>query len=310
MRKEFKVVDPYEHELHTYLWETNDKNPKGVVQIIHGASEYMHRYDDFAKYLNSIGFHVVGNDHLGHGKTSENLDYVYFDSSIGFHKVYEGVKTIRDYIQDNYPDLPVVMFAHSMGSFIGRYAILYDHKRYNQAVFTGTGLFSSFKIVVGKVLSNLIIRLKGDKHVSEFFNTRVMDGHIRNMQKNGIINKRIEWISQVPQVQREVLEDEYCGMPFTIGAQKDILGFIPEIQDKRRIKASASATAIYFVSGELDGLGQYGGAAKKLYNIYNDCGYSNVKYTILNNTRHEVINAVDKVAHYKLLGDWMIRNAK
>jgi len=302
------LIDPYENELHTYIWETKDKEPKGVVQIIHGAAEHAARYDDFANYLNSLGFHVTGNDHLGHGKTANNPDYVYFDSVMGFHKVYEGVKTVRDYIGEHYPKLPVIMFAHSMGSFIGRYAILHDHKRYDQALFSGTGLFNPIKTAFGRIIATLITRFKGDKYVSEFFNHRIMDGHIRNMQKNGLINKRIEWITQDRGIQMDFLESEYCGMPFTIGAQKDILTFMPEIQDKRMIKASASSTAIYFVSGDLDGLGRYGESAKRLFNIYHDCGYSNVKYSILNNTRHEIINAVDRQAHYKLIGDWMLRN--
>ena len=307
MRKEFVLVDPYEHELHTYLWETSEPL-KGVVQIVHGAGEHMGRYDHFANYLNSIGFNVIGNDHLGHGKTAKTLEYVYFDSTIGFHKVYEGVKTVRDYIQENYPKQPVIMFAHSMGSFIGRYAILYDHKRYDQALFSGTGQFNRISIFLGKLLANIIIRFKGDKYVSEFFNHKFLDGHIRSMKRNGLINKRIEWISQDRKVQKEWLDDEYSGIPFSIGAQKDILSFIPEVQDKQRIKKSASSTAIYFVSGDLDGLGKYGLVAKRLFNSYNDCGYSNVKYSVLNNTRHEIINALEKDSHYQLIGDWMLRN--
>jgi len=42
--------------------------------------------------------------------------------------------------------------------------------------------------------------------------------------------------------------------------------------------------------------------------MYHDCGYSNVKYTILNNTRHEIINAIEREAHYRSIGDWMIRS--
>lgn len=307
MKKEFKLIDPYEHEIHTYLWEVSVK-PKGVVQIIHGAGEYTDRYDDFAKYLNSIGYIVIGNDHLGHGKTSDNLDYVYFESTIGFHQLYEGVKTVRDYIEEQYPNLPVIMFAHSMGSFIGRYAILYDHKRYNQAIFSGTGLFNPVNLMFGRLAAKLISLIKGDKYVSTFFNRKILDGHVRSMKKNGIINKRIEWISDDVHVQRAFLEDKYCGMPFTVGAQLDVLRFIPEIQDKRKIKESASATAIFFVSGDLDGLGHYGIDVKKLYDMYHDCGYSNVKYTVLNNTRHEIVNAQDKQAHYRLIGDWITRN--
>ena len=139
MEKEFVIVDPYENNLYTYLWTPDVVKPKGIVQLIHGAGEHVGRYREFAQYLNTLGLIVIGNDHLGHGKTADTNEYVYFADDIGFHKVYEGVKTVRDYIEEYYPKLPVIMFAHSMGSFIGRYAILYDHKRYDQAIFSGTG---------------------------------------------------------------------------------------------------------------------------------------------------------------------------
>lgn len=308
MKKEFTLVDPYEHEIQVYLWEADTRQPKGVVLLIHGASEYCERYDHFAKYLNSMGLHVIGNDHLGHGKTSTDLSKVYFDASIGFHKVYEGVKTVRDYVEEHYPKVPVIMFAHSMGSLIGRYAMLYDYRRYDMAIFSGTGAFSPWSIFIGKIISSIIIRLKGDQYVSPWFNNVIMGSHIRDLQKKGLINRRIEWISQDPQIQRAFEEDEYCGMPFTIGAQRDILHFIPEIQDKKKIKSSASSAAIYFINGDTDPLGHYGEDIKKLYNHYHDAGYSNVKYSVLSNTRHEVINAMEREHHYKVITDWIFRN--
>ena len=308
MKKEFKLIDPYENKIHVYLWVPETESIKGVVQIIHGASEYMGRYNEFALYLNSIGFIVIGNDHLGHGKNNENSDSIYFADSIGFHKVYEGVKTVRDYIEEHYPNLPVIMFAHSMGSFIGRYAILYDHKRYDEAIFSGTGWFNPIKIYISIWIAKFIIRSKGQKYVSTYYNNKIADGAVRSMKRNGIINKRIEWISSVKAVQREFEESELCGKPFTIGAQLDLLNFILEVQDKKRIKDSASSTAIYFISGDLDALGNYGGAVKKLYNYYKECGYSRVKYTVLRDCRHEIINEVEKESTYRRLGDWMKYN--
>lgn len=297
MHKEFKLTDPYEHQLHTYLWETN-KEPTGVIQILHGAGEHMSRYKDFAEYFANLGFHVIGNDHLGHGLTSPDQKTIYFDDTLGFHKVYEGVKTVRDYIEKEYPKLPVIMFAHSMGSFIGRYAIIHDHFRYDQAIFAGTGWFSPLSVRFGQIVSGFISLFKGRHYVSEFFNTKILDGHIRSMKRNGLINNRSEWISQCLDIQKEVLNDPLCARKFTIGAQRDILKFIPEIQNKRAIKASSSSTAIYFISGKQDGLGRYGQVAKKLDKLYEDCGYSNVRYTIFNNCRHEIINEIDREKHY------------
>lgn len=307
MSNNFTIIDPYENELYVQLWEPKTK-PIAVVQIIHGAGEHIGRYDHFANYLTQQGYVVIGNDHLGHGKTSKDKDVVHFDDTMGFHKVYEGVRSVRDYIEKHYPSLPVIMFAHSMGSFIGRYAILYDHKRYVQAIFTGTGWFNSFGITIGKIAANIMTMIKGKHSVSPFLTRLANDGAVRSMKKNGLINKRIEWLTHDRSIQKAFLEDDMCGKPFTIGAQSDVFNFIPEIQNRKRIRSSASSTAIFFISGELDGLGKYGYAAKKLYNIYNTCGYSNVKYVVINNARHEVINEVDRESTYKMITEFISRN--
>ena len=42
---------------------------RAVVQISHGVSEYILRYEPLASYLTARGFAVAGHDHLGHGGT-------------------------------------------------------------------------------------------------------------------------------------------------------------------------------------------------------------------------------------------------
>ena len=56
------------------LWEPQDVHdglrvPRGLIQLVHGMSEHVERYVDFAAYLCSQGFAVCANDHVGHGKS-------------------------------------------------------------------------------------------------------------------------------------------------------------------------------------------------------------------------------------------------
>lgn len=307
MVKNFTLVDPYDNELYVYLWEPQDVEAIGVVQILHGAGEHVGRYEHFAKFLNSLGFIVIGNDHLGHGRTSTNLKYVYFADSKGFYKLNDGVLTIRDYIGEYYPNLPVILFGHSMGSFLGRYTIMYHHKLYDQAIFTGTAVFNNLKLSLATQYAGLIKFLRGKKHISKFLTSMTNDAAYKSMKKNGLINSRIEWITADKAIQKEFLESEYCGMPFTVGAQHDLYKFIPQIQDTSKIKKCASSTAIFFINGELDALGGYGDDAKKLFNIYHNNGYTNVKYAVINNARHEVINEIGKENTYKMIGDFILK---
>ena len=51
------------HQLHVVVWEP-EQEVKAVLQISHGMVEFIERYDDFAKFMNTQGVLVIGNDHL------------------------------------------------------------------------------------------------------------------------------------------------------------------------------------------------------------------------------------------------------
>lgn len=47
---------------------------RGIVQIIHGMSEHIARYDHFARFLAGLGYVVFGHDHIGHGKSASSAN--------------------------------------------------------------------------------------------------------------------------------------------------------------------------------------------------------------------------------------------
>ena len=55
-------------KIHYCRWMPEEQ-PKAVLQIVHGIAERVERYDHFARYLNSLGYLVVAEDHMGHGKS-------------------------------------------------------------------------------------------------------------------------------------------------------------------------------------------------------------------------------------------------
>lgn len=310
MEKEFKLQDRFENELNVLMWKPKGKvSPVGVVQIIHGKSEHMGRYKEFATYLNGLGLLVIGHDQLGHGKTSKDETLSHFDDASGMPHLASGVDKVREYIEEKYPRCPIVMFAHSMGSFIGRYALLKHPTRYDMACFSGTGWVSPISVSYGIFVANLMKLFRGPKHISKYL-TNLLDKAPKSMIKNGIINRRDDWISSDREKVKEFMADELCHRPFTITAQRDILKFIKATQNMDQIKDGASSTAILFISGELDAMGEYGFTVQRLYKIYRNAGYSNVKSTVVNGSRHEIINEKDREATYETIGNWILNGVK
>lgn len=78
------------NKIRTLIWKDDELTPRGVFQIAHGMAEHIGRYDEFAKYIASNGFVVCGNDHLGHGKSVNDV------SELGFIAEKNGDKRLVD----------------------------------------------------------------------------------------------------------------------------------------------------------------------------------------------------------------------
>ena len=101
---------------------------RGIVQISHGMAEHKERYYPFMEFLANNGYIGVINDHRGHGdsvKSEDDLGYFY-DTTATY--IIEDLHQITQEIKKEYPDLPVYLFGHSMGSLVVRcYLKHYDN---------------------------------------------------------------------------------------------------------------------------------------------------------------------------------------
>ena len=63
--------------IHAQEWAPEGP-PRGIVQLVHGISEHIGRYDETARFLAEHGLLVCGGDHLGHGQTAADGSYGFF----------------------------------------------------------------------------------------------------------------------------------------------------------------------------------------------------------------------------------------
>ena len=133
--------------------------PKGVILISYGFGEYIDMYDPFIENLTNDNYVCIIFDQRGHGKASKVA------KTQGIIPSYEcfldDIDAIRAKIDELYPQVPVILYGHSMGgNIVANYLI----KR-NQNAFAGAVLETPWlrlykpmpKVVEGvaKVLGNI-----------------------------------------------------------------------------------------------------------------------------------------------------------
>ena len=114
--------DEKKTKIYAVKWIPEREKPVCIVQIAHGMAEHIERYDEFARFLAKQGILVVGNDHLGHGKTvSENNGvYGYFCKQDPATVIVRDVHRLKKIVQEQYVGVPYILLGHSMGSLVVR----------------------------------------------------------------------------------------------------------------------------------------------------------------------------------------------
>ncbi len=285
--------------IHVYLYEPTVQPFKGVVHLIHGASEHFARYGLFAEYLNQNGYVAVGCDFLGHGLSTDTNDYVHYADKHGDVIALESLTIVQDFIKSRYPELPVDVLGHSMGSFLARLMILKKPEFYRKAVISGTTTMPVATTKMGMFLCNVIGFFKGPKYVSKMVQKMAIDACPAKMRKDGIIKDRdVEWLTKNVDIQNYYFNSPMCGQPFTVAANRDMFKWIAFIDTAKNIAKGDKSMPLFFISGANDSLSNYGEGVKKLVALFQQLGYADVTMKLYENDRHEVLNELDNAKVY------------
>lgn len=118
-----------------YVWRVND--PRAVVAISHGAAEHALRYERFALALNAAGIEVWACDQRGHGQSPGTAGLGDFGEG-GWDALVADIGQLIELVRDEHPQLPVILFGHSMGSFAAQQFCLQGSDRIDALVLSGS----------------------------------------------------------------------------------------------------------------------------------------------------------------------------
>lgn len=285
----FKSTDK-RSTVHWYKWDV--EKPVAVLQIIHGMCEYIERYAAFAEYLNSFGIVVVGNDHIGHGKSVDSpKDYGYFGKEDGWKHFVEDVEQLRTIVKAEYPDIPYFIMGHSMGSFVCRSWLRMFGKGVDGAIIMGTA-GANPAVGVGKTLAKLIRGVKGERHISKLI-TAMAFGSYNKQIPNAKTNN--DWLSRDEEVVKKYISDPACRFTFTVSGYIDLFNLLTFIQGDW-YKEVPKDLPMLLVAGDADPVGAYGKGPAEVAEGLKEAGCEDVSLILYEGMRHEILNEFGKEA--------------
>lgn len=303
MRNEFYIPSSDGiSRLHCVLWKP-EREPVAVLQITHGMMEHILRYDEFATFLMNQRIAVIGHDHLGHGKSCGEDGLGYFAEKGGSRYLIKDIHRVGKVIRKHYPDLPLFLMGHSMGSFFLRRYLTICGKEVQGAIIMGTGNQPLPLVAAGRVMTGLISRLGGPTYRSHLMHHMVLGRYSRPFRPNRTTN---DWLSEVDEKVDEFLNDPYCNFYFTCAAYRDFFNILLDLKFKRQFKHIPKQLPILVTSGAKDPVGDFGKGVLGVYFQLIRLGIEDVQLKLYPNARHELVNASNRQEIYHDLMNWMI----
>ena len=294
-----------EHKIHAIKWIPDAEKPVCILQIVHGMAEYIDRYDDFAAYFAERGILVVGDDHLGHGKSVQPGEpYGYFCKEDAPTVLVRDEHRLKKMIQEQYAGVPYIILGHSMGSFITRNYLLRYGTGIDAAIIVGTGMQSKPTLMSALAVTAIQGLIFGAKHVS----------NLVNVASFGAYNKRIQspktpydWLSGNEDNVRKYIKDPLCGFVFTVNGFQTLFKLIYNLHDKEKLQKMPMNLPIFFVSGADDPVGDYGKGVEQVYRSFKEIGMNNVQMKLYPGDRHEILNETDREDVYGDIYRWILQ---
>ena len=291
-------------QLHGMRWEPEDGSVRAVLQICHGVAEHIARYDAFARYLNGLGIAVVGHDHLGHGLSlPEGGTPVYFGEGNTWNTVVDDIYVLHQRIRLWYPDVPLCIMGHSMGSFLTRTYLIRYPGTVKAAVIMGTGWQPKAVIAGGMAVAKAVGAVVGEHGTSDLVTNLAFGAYNKLFAPN---RTSCDWLSADEDNVDTYMADPLCGADATVGLFRQMLLGIRFNQKLSNLRQMDPRIPVLFVAGEKDPVGDCGNGVRRTYQEFRRAGVQDCTLKLYPGLRHEILNEkAQQQQIFEDIGQWL-----
>jgi len=260
-------------------------DPNVILVIVHGLAEHNERYMKLCGFMFEHNIQTYAISLLGHGKYDLNLGTW---PKNGFDVCVDDLDVLIDYIIKKHKNKKIVLFGHSMGSFI---ALSYIEKHGNKVdlcILSGSNdKQPKLLTVAGTLISSLICTISGRDKQSKLLNNMSFGSFNSHFKPN---KSEFDWLSKDENEVRKYVEDPLCGFIPSAGMFNDLLKGLNTIYLDSEINSIPKTLPIHILGGGDDPVGNFGKGLKALKERLIKANIKKVTLEIYENNRHECLN--------------------
>ena len=271
------------------------EKPIGIFQMVHGMCEHKERYLSFMSWMAQRGYITLIHDNRGHGmsiKEEGDIGYCYSSMDKGFiEDIYQITKNIRR----EYPELPLILYGHSMGSLAVRSYLRKHDDAIDGLIVSGCPGYND-GVPFGKLLGAIMTKILGERYRSSFVQKMVLGSFERRFWRE---KRKSAWLAAKESVAKEFEKDELCTFTYTLNGFRTLLNLESQTYKGKGYQVKNSSLPILFLSGEDDPC--YISERKWYQAIYrmHDLGYEQTTAIRFEGMRHEIHNEEDNQLVYE-----------
>lgn len=262
------------------------ENPIGIFQMVHGMSEHKERFLPFMEWMAEKGYVALMHDNRGHGesiKQPEDIGYCYASKEKGY---IEDIYVVTRHIRKQFPDLPLVLYGHSMGSLGVRSYIRKHDEAVDGLIVSGCPAYNR-AVKPAKLLVKAVALLKGDQYRSPFMQKLVVGNFERVFKKE---NRQFAWLAAKEDVAEKFQADPLCSFTYTLNGFMTLLNLESITYTKGGFEVKQPKLPILFVSGEDDPCYVSEKKWRQAVERLSKLGYENITEIRYKGLRHEIHN--------------------
>ena len=283
----------------TELWEFISENtslpaklwlpegePAAVLQITHGMTEHIGRYESFAEQMTAHGVAVFGFDLRGHGKNGGDEEIASFGQG-GWELSLKDMRNFYDEMKTRMKNAPYFMMGFSLGSFLLREYLSRYPDGIDGAIIMGTGYQPGWILSVMKAI------VVGERKKAGFDGTTPLVKKLSFETYNTKFSPNetdSDWLCADGDELYAYIRDPLCRKYISAELFLQLLESMQRTGKRNAASGWKKDMPVLLISGEDDSVGNGGKGVRKIGEQLEKLGMTDVAVRLFPNARHDLLH--------------------